>query len=211
MLEGKDLPEDGLRERNDGTAAQTLEDSGHDQRGQIGGGAGDERADDEERCADQEESPPPEEPDQPSGGRDDHGIGGKIGGDHPRHLVQPRGQRALQMGEDDVGDAGVEDLHEGHHHDRDGDGPLAGRRDRGRVRGWSSHGLSHVRVRPGRSSAVSLSGIPEIDRCFVALALLIPLPTMIQAPRVSLNQDVFILAARTRSKCEIDQEENNHH
>jgi hypothetical protein len=34
---------------------------------------------------------------------------------------------------------------------------------------------------------------------------------MIQAPRVSLNQDVFISAARTRSKCEIDQDENNYH
>src|SRR6266436_4887494 len=35
-----------------------------------------------------------------------------------------------KMRQDDVGDAGVEDLHEGHHHDGEGDGPLLGRSDR---------------------------------------------------------------------------------
>ena len=61
---------------------------------------------------------------QPRGG-DDHRVRREIGRDHPRDFVEPRRQRALQVRQDDVGDAGVEDLHEGHHHDREGDGPLA--------------------------------------------------------------------------------------
>src|SRR5207245_1371566 len=54
LLEGEDLPEDGLGERDDRSATQALEDAGHDERGQIGSGAGDERADDKQRGADQE-------------------------------------------------------------------------------------------------------------------------------------------------------------
>src|SRR5207244_10108778 len=45
LMERKDLPEDGLRQRDDRPAAEPLEDAGDDERGQIGRGPRDERAD----------------------------------------------------------------------------------------------------------------------------------------------------------------------
>jgi hypothetical protein len=68
----------------------------------------------------------PEHPDEPSGRRDDDRVGGQVRRDHPRDLVESGGERSLQMRQDDVGDARIENLHEGHHHDRQGDGPLPG-------------------------------------------------------------------------------------
>ena len=76
---------------------------------------------------------------EPSGGRDDDGVGGEVRGDHPRDLVEPGRERALQVRQHDVGHAGVEDLHEGDHHDREGDGPLAAGGDRGRFGGGRCH------------------------------------------------------------------------
>ena len=133
-MEGEDLPEDRLRERDDRTAAEALEDARDDQRVQVRRDAGEKRAEREHRGADQEEPFPAERPGEPPRGRNDDGVGGEIGRDHPRHLVQSRRQRALQVRKHDVGDAGVEDLHERHHHDREGDGPLASGRDRRPVR-----------------------------------------------------------------------------
>ena len=138
LMEREDLPEDRLRERNDRAAAETLEDARDDQRGEVGRRTGQERADHEQRGADEEEPLAAEQADQPAGGRNDHGVGGEVRRDHPRHLVQSRRQRALQVRQDHVGHAGVEDLHEGHHHDREGDGPLLGGGD-GRFRRWRRH------------------------------------------------------------------------
>ena len=45
-------------------------------------------------------------------------------------LVEARRQRALQVREDHVGDAGVEDLHEGDDHHRERDRPLLSGRHR---------------------------------------------------------------------------------
>src|SRR6267143_3499107 len=79
----------------------------------------------EERGADQEEPLAAEQPREPAGGRDDDGVGGEIGGQHPGDLVDAGRQRALHVRQRDVGDARVDDLHHRHQHDGDGDGPLA--------------------------------------------------------------------------------------
>ena len=58
LPEREDLPHDGLRHRDDGAAAQALEDAHGDEELEIGGDAGQERAGREEHRADQEEAPP---------------------------------------------------------------------------------------------------------------------------------------------------------
>ena len=166
LMEGEDLPENGLRERDDRPAAEALEDPRGDQRGQVGRGPGDERADREQGATDQEEPLAPEHADEPSRGRDDHGIGGEVRGDHPRDLVEPRRQRSLKMRQHDVGHARVQDLHEGHHHDREGDGPLPAGGDRRRIGCGGRHaGEAGVSAPPGiqgntsRGSQVTMIGV----------------------------------------------------
>ncbi len=139
LVEREDLPEDGLRERDDGAPTEPLEDARDDQGGEVGRGAGQERARHEEHGADQKEALAPEYPHQPAGGGDHHGVSGEIRGDHPGHFIQPGRQGALEVRQDHVGDARVQDLHEGHHHDGEGDGPLPRGGDRGAIRGWRRH------------------------------------------------------------------------
>ena len=76
---------------------------------------------------DVQEQPAPPQPrgEPPRGGQDD-GVGGQVGREHPRDLVEPGGQRALDVGQRDVGDAGVEDLEHRHEHHGGGDGGLGG-------------------------------------------------------------------------------------
>ena len=61
---------------------------------------------------------------QPAGGGQDHRVGGEVGGEHPRHLVDAGGQRALDVRQRHVGDGDVEHLHHRHEHHRGGDRPL---------------------------------------------------------------------------------------
>ena len=123
---GKDLPQHGLRDGNDRPAPQALEHARRDQDLHGGRDGRQEGADGEENGAEEEEAPPAEARGEPTRGGENDGIGGEVGGEHPRDLVEPGRERALDVGQRDIGDAGVEDLEHRHEHHGDGDGPAAG-------------------------------------------------------------------------------------
>jgi hypothetical protein len=56
------------------------------------------------------------------------GVGDQIGRHHPRGFVIADPHAAGDVGQDHVGDRGVEHLHEGRERDQDGDQPRAGQR-----------------------------------------------------------------------------------
>ena len=87
--------------------------------------------------ADQEEALAAEQPGEKAAGRQDDGVGDEIGRDHPGRLVLADAQAAGDVGQRDVGDGGVEHLHEGGERDQDRDQPRIGAprlRRRGRWR-----------------------------------------------------------------------------
>ncbi len=55
--------------------------------------------------------------------------GDDVGGQHPVDLILGRRQRALHVGQGDIGDGRVERLHDRRHHDADGQHPSHRRRD----------------------------------------------------------------------------------
>ena len=58
--------------------------------------------------------------------REHDGIGDEIGRDHPRRLVGADRQAASDVGQRDIGDGGVENLHEGRERHQDRDQPWIG-------------------------------------------------------------------------------------
>ena len=120
----EDLPQDGLGQRDQGPAPNTLEHPCNDEKGQVGGQPREEGADREDRGADQKEPAAPDVAREPSRGGDDDGVGGQIGGDDPGHFLHAGRQRALHVREDHVGDAGVDDLHHRDQHGGERDEPL---------------------------------------------------------------------------------------
>src|SRR2546428_2909123 len=66
LTQREDLPQDGLRERDQRAAPESLEDAGDDQKGQVGGQPREEGADREDRGADEEEAAAPDTTRQPS-------------------------------------------------------------------------------------------------------------------------------------------------
>ena len=55
-----------------------------------------------------------------------HGVGDQVAGEDPGGFFGAGGERAADVGHGDVGDGGVERLHEGGEGDGDGDGPGIG-------------------------------------------------------------------------------------
>ena len=97
LAEREDLPQDGLGERDDRAAPDPLRDAREDQEGEVRRHARQHRAHREQHAADQEEALAAQDPREPAGGGNDDGVGGQVGGDDPRHLLEPRGERALQV------------------------------------------------------------------------------------------------------------------
>ena len=85
----------------------------------------------------------------PAADGQDHGVGDQVAGEDPGGLTEAGGEGAADVGHGDVGDGGVERLHEGGHGDGEGDDPGIGagppcvvERCCGRGRqGWSSLAL----------------------------------------------------------------------
>ena len=65
---------------------------------------------------------------EPAGERNRDGGGDDVGGQHPAHLVLGGRQGALHARQRDVGDGGVERLHDGRQHHRDRDEAVVGHR-----------------------------------------------------------------------------------
>ena len=79
------------------------------------------RGDGEDEDRDQKHFAAAELPGQPAGERNGDGGGDDIRGQHPAHLVLGGRQRALHAGQRDIGDGGVQRLHDGRQHHRKGD------------------------------------------------------------------------------------------
>jgi hypothetical protein len=114
-----DVEHHGLRQRHQGGAEYALEQAERhhllDALGdaaQHGGDGEAGRADDEQLLAAESRREPAERRSH-DGGRDD------IGRQHPVDLILGRRQRALHIGQRDIGDGGVERLHDGRHHHAD--------------------------------------------------------------------------------------------
>ena len=68
-----------------------------------------------------------EQPDQPAGERQDDRVGDQVAGQDPGGLAPADRQAAGDVRQGDVGDRGVEHLHERRQRDRQGDDPVVDR------------------------------------------------------------------------------------
>ena len=100
-----------------------LQDAGDDQQRQRGGEAAEQRADGEHRHAGHVEALAPEAVGEPAGDGQDDGAGHQVAGEHPGGFFLAGAERAGHVGQGDVGDGGVEHLHEGRQRDRKRDQP----------------------------------------------------------------------------------------
>ena len=117
-----------------------------------------DRADAEEPEADQEEGLAAKQAGQERARRQADGVGDQIGRHHPGGFVGADPHAAGDIGQDHVGDRGVEHLHEGRKRDQNGDDPGARRRRAAsrrsaRLRG----GVAHTRPRHRPKSAFNFS------------------------------------------------------
>jgi hypothetical protein len=100
----KCFQKNGLRNGLKGTASQALEDSEKYKALKIPCRATHKRTECKKGDGEDEIMFSSKEPAQPSGNRDDNGIGYKIRGDRPGGFVNPRGEASADMIERDVDD-----------------------------------------------------------------------------------------------------------
>ena len=128
------------------------------------GDGAEHRGDGESRHRDEIEPLAPEAGGEPSRRRCHDGGGDDIGGEDPGDLILGRREGALHMGQGDIGDGGVQRLHDGRQHGPEGDQPdimrLIGRRLRYQGMNLCAAGAStrcrlrcRCRPRRGRSAA----------------------------------------------------------
>ena len=115
--------EDGLLGGGETAAADALQDAEEDQQRKRRGEAAEGGADAEERDADHVELLAPDEGGHVGAGGKDDGVGYEIGGEDPGGFVLRGAEAAGDVRQGDVGDGGVEHLHEGGEGDRHGDDP----------------------------------------------------------------------------------------
>ena len=120
---GKGVDEDGLLDGGETAAADALEDASHEHDGERRGDAAEEAGDGEEGDAGHVVVLATEDAGEPGGHGEDDGVGDEIGGENPGDFVVGTAEAAGDVGEGDVGDGGVEELHEGGDGDGEGDDP----------------------------------------------------------------------------------------
>ena len=113
-------------------AADALDDAEDDEHPQAGGHAAQHGTDGEQRHAENQKAFAAEQGRQPAGDGQDDGVGDQVGREDPGGFILRGGQAAGDMGQGHVDHRGVDDLHEGAGHHRDGDQPFVDR-DRGVV------------------------------------------------------------------------------
>ena len=104
-------------------AADALKDAGDEHDVEAGGDAAEEGSDGEEGDAGHVVIFSAEDAGEPGGHGEDDGIGDEVGGEDPGDLVVGAAETAGDVGERDIGDGGVEQLHEGGEGDGEGDDP----------------------------------------------------------------------------------------
>ncbi len=103
---------DGLRHGLHAAAACSLNDAKDQQHGKRRRGAAEETGNGEDGDAEDEEVAPAHQARRPSAERQHDGVGDQIAGQHPRALIGAGAEAAGDMRQRDVGDGGVEHLHE---------------------------------------------------------------------------------------------------
>ena len=158
LSERKAFEQDGLRKRLQRAAAGALHDARQQNDAQRGRRAAEERRDGEDDDAGEQEALAAEAAGEPVGGGQDDGVGDQVAGEHPGGLGVGGGERAGDVGQRHRGDGGVQHLHEGGQHDRDGDQPgvdALGERVAG-LGGVRCHGEGTIEGKPmGRQRPVT--------------------------------------------------------
>ena len=119
----KDVEHHRLAERHQRRAEHALQQAVGDHLLDRQRDAAQHRGDGEAGGADDEQLLAPEARRHPAERRGHDRGGDDVGGQHPVDLVLRRRQRALHVGQGDVGDGRVERLHDRRHHDADGQHP----------------------------------------------------------------------------------------
>ncbi len=123
LLVGEGLHEDGLGDGLQAATTEPLEHAEEDQPAQRGCDAAEQRGDREDRHAGEVEPLPPHEAGEVAAQGQHHGIGHQVRGQHPGGLLHRGREVPRDVRQRHVGHAGVEDLHEGRDHHREGDDP----------------------------------------------------------------------------------------
>ena len=121
----KTFQQDRLGNRHHRAAAGALQDARQNQHRQVQRHPAQHGRKREHRDAGDEHPFASELISQPAGHRQDDGVGHEITGEHPRRLIRRRGQAAGDVRQRDVGDGGVEHLHERRQHHARRDQPRA--------------------------------------------------------------------------------------
>ena len=91
--------------------------------GRRGGESAEQRAEGEQQHAGHVEALAAKAVAGPGGDGQHDGVGDQVAGQHPGGFILPGGERSGDVGQGDVGDGGVQHLHEGGQSDRHGHGP----------------------------------------------------------------------------------------
>ena len=123
LLGRKGVSHDGLSHGLEAAAAGSLKDAEEQKHGQREGRAAEEAGDGEDDDAEDEEVAASEDTGGPSTERENDGIGDKVAGENPGALIGAGAKRTGDVGQRDVGDGGVENLHKGRQGHGHGDQP----------------------------------------------------------------------------------------
>jgi len=128
FLRREGVGEDGLLAGLEASAGCSLENAEEDEHGEREGESAEQRGEGEKEDAGHVEALAPDAVGDPAGDGQDHGVGDQIAGENPGGLFDAGGEIAADVGHGDVGDGGVERLHEGGQRNGDGNGPRIGAR-----------------------------------------------------------------------------------
>ena len=126
FLRREGVGEDGLLAGLQAAAGRALQDAEEDEHAERGRESAEQRGDGEEEDAGHVEALAADAVGDPAADGQHHGVGDQVAGEDPGGFVGAGGERAADVGHGDVGDGGVERLHEGGEGDGDGDGPGIG-------------------------------------------------------------------------------------
>jgi hypothetical protein len=123
LFRGKRVSEHGLLGRCHPASADALDDAGDQHHGQRGGHRAHQRRQGEQRDTAHVKALAAQHVGKPAADRQDDSVGDEVAGEDPGRFVLVRGEAASDMTQGNVGDGGVQDLHERGDGDDDGDQP----------------------------------------------------------------------------------------
>ena len=167
FLRREGVGEDGLLAGLESAAGCALKDSKEDEHAKSGGDAAEKRCDGEKKDAGHVKALASHTVGNPAGDGQDHGVGDEIAGQDPGGFFGACAERSADVGHGDVGDGGVEGLHEGGKGDGDGDGPGVGARAPGLVKCCCRCSGGHALVLSCDSSGLDVWVLPQGAELFL--------------------------------------------